>query len=160
MGVISGPLLGAFTLGMLLPACNTPVSGKGVGVSCGAWSRGPAPHGGPSPGRPVWTGCRLGCIPVGGLGGYTVSTGRADHGSAAHLGSRLHQCITPHGPTRSCQRLQQGPQVSSPGVGASVQCEGVNVKELGAGEKNIPRGQEQSVQRPWGSEGHRCVSWA
>lgn len=37
MGVISGPLLGAFTLGMLLPACNTPVSGEGVGVACGAW---------------------------------------------------------------------------------------------------------------------------
>lgn len=35
MGVISGPLLGAFTLGILLPACNTPVRGRGreVGVA-------------------------------------------------------------------------------------------------------------------------------
>ncbi|GAB1293279.1 Sodium/iodide cotransporter [Apodemus speciosus] len=30
MGVISGPLLGAFTLGMLLPACNTPGQIMGV----------------------------------------------------------------------------------------------------------------------------------
>ncbi|XP_016829467.1 sodium/iodide cotransporter isoform X3 [Cricetulus griseus] len=65
--------------------------------------------------RPIWAGCRLDCIPVGGRGGHTVSARRADHGSAAHLSSQLHQCLGPHGPTRSCQRLQQGPQLRNGG---------------------------------------------
>ncbi|XP_073076224.1 sodium/iodide cotransporter isoform X3 [Manis javanica] len=39
MGVISGPLLGAFILGMFLPACNTPgvLSGMAVGVALSLW---------------------------------------------------------------------------------------------------------------------------
>ncbi|XP_073920649.1 sodium/iodide cotransporter [Castor canadensis] len=39
MGVISGPLLGAFTLGILLPACNTPgvLSGLGAGLALSLW---------------------------------------------------------------------------------------------------------------------------
>uniref|UniRef100_A0A8I5Y1G6 Solute carrier family 5 member 5 n=1 Tax=Rattus norvegicus TaxID=10116 RepID=A0A8I5Y1G6_RAT len=39
MGVISGPLLGAFTLGMLLPACNTPgvLSGLAAGLAVSLW---------------------------------------------------------------------------------------------------------------------------
>ncbi|MEJ1287893.1 solute carrier family 5 (sodium iodide symporter) member 5 [Cricetulus griseus] len=39
MGVISGPLLGAFTLGMLLPACNTPgvLSGLAAGLIVSLW---------------------------------------------------------------------------------------------------------------------------
>ncbi|XP_040598047.1 sodium/iodide cotransporter isoform X3 [Mesocricetus auratus] len=39
MGVISGPLLGAFTLGMLLPACNTPgvLSGLAAGLTVSLW---------------------------------------------------------------------------------------------------------------------------
>ncbi|XP_006509600.1 sodium/iodide cotransporter isoform X1 [Mus musculus] len=39
MGVISGPLLGAFTLGMLLPACNTPgvLSGLTAGLAVSLW---------------------------------------------------------------------------------------------------------------------------
>uniref|UniRef100_A0A8C9IBR4 Solute carrier family 5 member 5 n=1 Tax=Piliocolobus tephrosceles TaxID=591936 RepID=A0A8C9IBR4_9PRIM len=39
MGVISGPLLGAFILGMFLPACNTPgvLSGLGAGLALSLW---------------------------------------------------------------------------------------------------------------------------
>ncbi|ELW67165.1 Sodium/iodide cotransporter [Tupaia chinensis] len=39
MGVISGPLLGAFILGMFLPACNTPgvLSGLGAGLLLSLW---------------------------------------------------------------------------------------------------------------------------
>uniref|UniRef100_H0X6K4 Solute carrier family 5 member 5 n=1 Tax=Otolemur garnettii TaxID=30611 RepID=H0X6K4_OTOGA len=39
MGVISGPLLGAFVLGMFMPACNTPgvLSGLGAGVALSLW---------------------------------------------------------------------------------------------------------------------------
>nr|XP_011748039.1 sodium/iodide cotransporter [Macaca nemestrina] len=39
MGVISGPLLGAFVLGMFLPACNTPgvLSGLGAGLALSLW---------------------------------------------------------------------------------------------------------------------------
>ncbi|KAK2498589.1 hypothetical protein MC885_003764 [Smutsia gigantea] len=39
MGVISGPLLGAFILGMFLPACNTPgvLSGMVVGLALSLW---------------------------------------------------------------------------------------------------------------------------
>ncbi|XP_052608530.1 sodium/iodide cotransporter [Peromyscus californicus insignis] len=39
MGVISGPLLGAFTLGMVLPACNTPgvLSGLAAGLAVSLW---------------------------------------------------------------------------------------------------------------------------
>nr|KAF6402505.1 solute carrier family 5 member 5 [Rousettus aegyptiacus] len=39
MGVLSGPLLGAFTLGMFLPACNTPgvLSGLAVGLAISLW---------------------------------------------------------------------------------------------------------------------------
>lgn len=38
--------------------------------------------------------------------------------------------------------------MSSPGVGSSVQCHGVNWKELGAVEKNIPRGQKHLCKGP------------
>ncbi|XP_045847431.1 sodium/iodide cotransporter [Meles meles] len=39
MGVISGPLLGAFILGMFLPACNTPgvLSGLAAGLALSLW---------------------------------------------------------------------------------------------------------------------------
>nr|XP_004665995.1 sodium/iodide cotransporter [Jaculus jaculus] len=39
MGVVSGPLLGAFVLGMLLPACNTPgvLSGLVTGLALSLW---------------------------------------------------------------------------------------------------------------------------
>ncbi|XP_036997907.2 sodium/iodide cotransporter isoform X4 [Artibeus jamaicensis] len=39
MGVLSGPLLGAFTLGMFLPACNTPgvLSGLLAGLTLSLW---------------------------------------------------------------------------------------------------------------------------
>ncbi|XP_066125976.1 sodium/iodide cotransporter isoform X2 [Saccopteryx bilineata] len=39
MGVLSGPLLGAFTLGMFLPACNTPgvLSGLLAGLTISLW---------------------------------------------------------------------------------------------------------------------------
>uniref|UniRef100_A0A452RVD7 Solute carrier family 5 member 5 n=1 Tax=Ursus americanus TaxID=9643 RepID=A0A452RVD7_URSAM len=39
MGVISGPLLGAFILGMFLPACNTPgvLSGLATGLALSLW---------------------------------------------------------------------------------------------------------------------------
>ncbi|XP_044109870.1 sodium/iodide cotransporter isoform X3 [Neovison vison] len=39
MGVISGPLLGAFILGMFLPACNTPgvLSGLATGMALSLW---------------------------------------------------------------------------------------------------------------------------
>ncbi|XP_057565801.1 sodium/iodide cotransporter isoform X2 [Hippopotamus amphibius kiboko] len=39
MGVISGPLLGAFILGMFLPSCNTPgvLSGLAVGLALSLW---------------------------------------------------------------------------------------------------------------------------
>ncbi|XP_069915086.1 sodium/iodide cotransporter [Oryctolagus cuniculus] len=39
MGVISGPLLGAFILGMFVPACNTPgvLSGLGAGLVLSLW---------------------------------------------------------------------------------------------------------------------------
>ncbi|XP_004595851.1 sodium/iodide cotransporter [Ochotona princeps] len=39
MGVISGPLLGAFVLGMLLPACNTPgvLAGLAAGLVVSLW---------------------------------------------------------------------------------------------------------------------------
>ncbi|XP_039723765.1 sodium/iodide cotransporter isoform X4 [Pteropus medius] len=39
MGVLSGPLLGAFTLGMFLPACNTPgvLSGLAAGLALSLW---------------------------------------------------------------------------------------------------------------------------
>ncbi|XP_008574925.1 PREDICTED: sodium/iodide cotransporter [Galeopterus variegatus] len=39
MGVISGPLLGGFILGMSLPACNTPgvLSGLGAGLALSLW---------------------------------------------------------------------------------------------------------------------------
>ncbi|XP_012509463.1 PREDICTED: sodium/iodide cotransporter [Propithecus coquereli] len=39
MGVISGPLLGAFVLGMFLPACNTPgvLAGLGAGLALSLW---------------------------------------------------------------------------------------------------------------------------
>ncbi|XP_036884768.1 sodium/iodide cotransporter isoform X3 [Sturnira hondurensis] len=39
MGILSGPLLGAFTLGMFLPACNTPgvLSGLLAGLTLSLW---------------------------------------------------------------------------------------------------------------------------
>lgn len=71
----------------------------------------------PPPGRSLRVGSRLGCIPVGGRRGHTVSPWRADHGGAAHLGCRLHQRFGPPGPTWSHQRFQRDPQVNSLGLG-------------------------------------------